>query len=41
MAACIQVKGGFFSESGLAAAVEGAAKRLHEELVNKPLLQLE
>jgi hypothetical protein len=31
----------FFSESGLAAAVEGAAKRLHEGLVNQSLRQLE
>jgi capsular polysaccharide export protein len=40
IAACIQIKGGFFSESGLAAAVEGAAKRLHEGLVNAPIRQL-
>ena len=40
MAACIQVKGGFFSESGLAAAVDGAAKRLHEGLVNAPICQV-
>jgi hypothetical protein len=37
MAACIQIKGGFFSESGLAAAVEGAAKRLHNGLVNQAI----
>jgi capsular polysaccharide export protein len=41
IAACIQIKGGFFSESGLAAAVEGAAKRLHEGLVNEPLRDLQ
>ena len=41
VAACIQIKGGFFCESGLAAAVEGAAKRLHAGLVNKPIRQLE
>jgi capsular polysaccharide export protein len=40
LAACIQVKGGFFSESGLAAAVDGAAKRLHEGLVNAPISQV-
>lgn len=37
MAACIQVKGGFFSESGLASAVEGAAHRLNNGLVNQPI----
>jgi capsular polysaccharide export protein len=37
IASCIQMKGGFFSESGLEAAVEQAAKRLHEGLVNEPI----
>ena len=37
IAACIQIKGGFFSKSGLAAAVEGASKRLHEGIVNQPI----
>jgi len=40
IAACIQVKGGFFSKSGLAAAVDGAAKRLHCGLVNQPIRQI-
>ena len=40
MAAYIQIKGGFFSESGLVAAVEGASRRLNEGLVNKPIHQL-
>lgn len=39
LAACIQVKGGFFSESGLASAVEGAAHRLNNALVNQPIIQ--
>jgi capsular polysaccharide export protein len=37
LSACIQVKGGFFSESGLSAAVEEAALRLDKDLVNHPL----
>jgi capsular polysaccharide export protein len=37
MAACIQVKGGFFSESGLRAAVEESAYRLDKNLVNSPI----
>jgi hypothetical protein len=37
MACCIQIKGGFFSEAGLAAAVEAAAERLSNGLVNQPL----
>jgi len=37
MAACIQVKGGFFSETGLRAAVEESAYRLDKNLVNSPI----
>ena len=37
MASCIQIKGGFFSDAGLAAAVEAAAERLSNGLVNQPL----
>lgn len=37
MAASIQIKAGFFSESGLVAAVEGASKRLHNGLVNQAI----
>lgn len=37
IANCIQIKGGFFSRRGLAAAVEMAAKRLAGNMVNQPL----
>jgi capsular polysaccharide export protein len=37
MAGCIQIKGGFFSEAGLQAAVAAAAERLSSGLVNQPL----
>jgi len=37
MASCIQIKGGFFSEAGLQAAVAAAAERLSSGLVNQPL----
>lgn len=37
MASCIQIKGGFFSRAGLAAAVEVAAERLSHGLINQPL----
>lgn len=36
IASCIQIKGGFFSEAGLRAAVEAAAERLSNGLINKP-----
>lgn len=36
IASCIQIKGGFFSEAGLQAAVEAAAERLSNGLINKP-----
>jgi capsular polysaccharide export protein len=38
VAACVQVKGGFFSTAGLAAAVEGASQRLLTGCVNQPLM---
>lgn len=37
MASCIQIKGGFFSKEGLDAAVEVAAERLSNGMVNQPL----
>jgi capsular polysaccharide export protein len=37
LAACIQIKGGFFSTSGLAALVDEAAERLDKSLLNLPL----
>ena len=37
MANCIQIKGGFFSRKGLDAAVEVAAERLSQGLINQPL----
>ncbi len=37
MASCIQIKGGFFSKRGVEAAVEVAAARLSNGLVNRPL----
>jgi len=37
MANCIQIKGGFFSRAGLAAAVEVAAERLASGMINQPL----
>jgi capsular polysaccharide export protein len=37
MANCIQIKGGFFSRRGLDAAVEVAAERLSQGLINQPL----
>jgi capsular polysaccharide export protein len=37
MANCIQIKGGFFSRRGLDAAVEVAAERLSNGLINQPL----
>jgi len=37
IASCIQIKGGFFSEAGLQAAVEAAAERLSSGTVNEPL----
>lgn len=36
IANCIQIKGGFFSRNGLDAAVEAAAERLSNGLINKP-----
>jgi len=37
VAGCIQVKGGFFSKSGLEAAIEEVACRIQEDRVNRPL----
>jgi capsular polysaccharide export protein len=37
MADCIQIKGGFFSQKGLDAAVAVAAERLSNGLINQPL----
>jgi capsular polysaccharide export protein len=36
IASCIQIKGGFFSEAGLRAAVDSAAARLANGLINQP-----
>jgi capsular polysaccharide export protein len=37
VAACIQIKGGFFTRAGLSALVEEAALRLDRDMVNLPL----
>ncbi len=37
IAGCIQIKGGFFSEKGLAAAVEESAQRLANGWINQPV----